>query len=67
MSANNGDVLRDLAIAGLGMANLPTFLHYEAINKGLCNLITWVSLDRVRYICGLPKNHGCPETYSKIH
>ncbi len=35
MSANNGDVLRDLAIAGLGMANLPTFLNYEAINKGL--------------------------------
>jgi DNA-binding transcriptional LysR family regulator len=35
MSANNGDVLRDLAISGLGMANLPTFLHYEAINKGL--------------------------------
>jgi len=35
MSANNGDVLRDLAIAGLGMANLPTFLMYEAINKGL--------------------------------
>lgn len=35
MSANNGDVLRDLAIAGLGMVSLPTFLHYEAINKGL--------------------------------
>ena len=25
MSANNGDVLRDLAIAGLGMVSLPTF------------------------------------------
>ena len=35
MSANNGDVLRDLAIAGLGMVSLPNFLHYEAINKGL--------------------------------
>ena len=35
MSANNGDVLRDLAVAGLGMVSLPTFLHYEAINKGL--------------------------------
>ena len=27
--------LRDLAVAGLGMVSLPTFLHYEAINKGL--------------------------------
>ncbi|NBW06267.1 MAG: LysR family transcriptional regulator, partial [Alphaproteobacteria bacterium] len=35
MTANNGDVLRDLAIAGLGMANLPAFLHYDAINRGL--------------------------------
>jgi DNA-binding transcriptional LysR family regulator len=35
MTANNGDVLRDLAIAGLGIANLPAFLHYEAINRGL--------------------------------
>ena len=34
MSANNGDVLRD-GNAGLGMVSLPTFLHYEAINKGL--------------------------------
>ena len=30
MSANNGDVLRDLAIAGLGMVH---FLHYEAITR----------------------------------
>ena len=49
MSANNGDVLRDLAIAGLGMVFLPTFLHYEAINKGLLKpLLTeyrWRSFD----------------------
>jgi DNA-binding transcriptional LysR family regulator len=35
MSANNGDVLRELAIAGHGMINLPQFLHYEAVNRGL--------------------------------
>ena len=35
MSANNGDVLRELAIAGHGMINLPLFLHYEALNRGL--------------------------------
>jgi DNA-binding transcriptional LysR family regulator len=49
MTANNGDVLRDLAISGLGMANLPTFLHYEAINKGLLTPVlpdyNWTEFD----------------------
>ena len=49
MSANNGDVLRELAIAGHGMINLPQFIHYEALNRGLlCPLFpeyTWDSFD----------------------
>jgi DNA-binding transcriptional LysR family regulator len=34
MRANNGDVLRDLAIAGHGVAILPTFIVYRAIEAG---------------------------------
>jgi len=49
MSANNGDVLRELAIAGHGMINLPRFLHYEAINRGLLRPLfpdyKWASFD----------------------
>ncbi|MDB0016541.1 LysR substrate-binding domain-containing protein, partial [Alphaproteobacteria bacterium] len=49
MSANNGDVLRDLAVAGLGMVLLPNFLHYESINKGLLQPLfpdyDWSSFD----------------------
>ena len=35
LSASNGDVLREAAIAGLGITCLPNFLHYDAINNGL--------------------------------
>jgi len=49
MSANNGDVLRELAIAGHGMINLPRFLHYEALNRGLLRPLfpdyIWASSD----------------------
>lgn len=49
MSANNGDVLRELAIAGHGMVNLPQFLHYEALNRGLLRPLfadyTWTNFD----------------------
>ena len=49
MSANNGDVLRELAIAGHGMINLPLFLHYEALNRGLLRPLftdyTWTNFD----------------------
>lgn len=34
LSATNGDVLRDAAIAGLGVVNLPSFLLYESVNAG---------------------------------
>ena len=34
LSSTNGDVLRDAAIAGLGVVNLPTFLLFEAIKDG---------------------------------
>lgn len=34
ISANNGDALRDLAIAGLGLALLPLFLVHEALSDG---------------------------------
>lgn len=34
MIANNGDFLRDCAIAGRGVTFLPTFLVYEAISQG---------------------------------
>ncbi|MDH3930662.1 MAG: substrate binding domain-containing protein, partial [Chromatiales bacterium] len=34
LRANNGDVLRDLAIAGHGVALLPTFIVFEAIAAG---------------------------------
>jgi DNA-binding transcriptional LysR family regulator len=32
--ANNGDVLRDAAIAGLGLVQLPTFIVQDAIEEG---------------------------------
>lgn len=35
LTASNGDVLREAAIAGLGITCLPDFLHYDAINNGL--------------------------------
>ena len=35
LAASNGDVLREAAIAGLGIICLPNFLHYDAINNGL--------------------------------
>lgn len=35
LRANNGDFLRDAATAGLGIILEPTFIVYEALNKGL--------------------------------
>ncbi|HEY5603871.1 MAG TPA: LysR family transcriptional regulator [Gammaproteobacteria bacterium] len=35
LRANNGDFLRDAAIAGLGLILEPTFIVYDAINQGL--------------------------------
>lgn len=34
LRANNGDVLRDFAVSGLGVAILPTFIVYRAIERG---------------------------------
>ncbi|MCI0505460.1 MAG: LysR family transcriptional regulator [Gammaproteobacteria bacterium] len=34
LRANNGDFLRDAAIAGLGVILEPTFIVYDAVNKG---------------------------------
>ena len=34
LSVNNGDVLRDAAVAGLGLVVLPTFLVGEAVATG---------------------------------
>ena len=34
VSANNGEAMRDMAIAGLGIALLPLFVAYEALRKG---------------------------------
>jgi len=34
-TASNGDVLREAAIAGLGITCMPNFLCYDAINNGL--------------------------------
>ena len=49
LSASNGDVLREAAIAGLGITCLPNFLHYDAINNGLLQPILpdyeWAELD----------------------
>ena len=47
MSANNGDVLRELAIAGHGMVNLPLFLHYEAVNRGLLSHCLLIILGQI--------------------
>lgn len=35
LEANNGDYLRDCAIAGLGLIRQPTFIVYRAIEEGL--------------------------------
>jgi DNA-binding transcriptional LysR family regulator len=35
LRANNGDFLRDAAIAGFGVIMAPTFIVYDAANKGL--------------------------------
>lgn len=49
LSASNGDVLREAAVSGLGIACLPNFLAYEAINAGLLTPILtdyeWARLD----------------------
>lgn len=34
LEANNGDYLRDAAIAGIGVVRLPTFIVYKAIESG---------------------------------
>ncbi len=34
ISANNGEAMRDMAIAGLGVALLPMFVAHEAIADG---------------------------------
>ena len=34
LGANNGDVLRDAAIAGLGVVMLPSFIAWEAVARG---------------------------------
>lgn len=34
ISANNGEAMRDMAIAGLGIALLPLFIAHEALQKG---------------------------------
>lgn len=34
VSANNGEAIRDMAIAGLGIALLPMFIAHEALRKG---------------------------------
>ena len=49
LTASNGDVLREAAIAGLGVGCLPNFLHYDAINNGLLRPVLadydWTRLD----------------------
>jgi DNA-binding transcriptional LysR family regulator len=49
LTASNGDVLREATIAGLGIACLPNFLHYDAINNGLLRPVLadydWTGLD----------------------
>lgn len=35
MIANNGDFLKDMAIAGHGIASLPTFISWKAIAAGI--------------------------------
>lgn len=35
LSANNGEAMRDMAIAGLGIALLPMFIAHEALKTGL--------------------------------
>jgi len=49
LTASNGDVLREAAIAGLGVGCLPNFLHYDAINNGLLRPVLadydWTGLD----------------------
>jgi DNA-binding transcriptional LysR family regulator len=39
LRANNGDVMRDAAIAGLGIALLPTFIAGAAIDEGVLTVI----------------------------
>jgi DNA-binding transcriptional LysR family regulator len=34
-SCNNGDVLREMAVAGCGLVFLPTFIIYQAVDEGL--------------------------------
>jgi DNA-binding transcriptional LysR family regulator len=49
LTASNGDVLREAAIAGLGITCLPSFLHYDAINNGLLRPVLsdydWTAFD----------------------
>ena len=49
LNANNGDFLRQAAIAGLGIILEPTFIVYDAISKGqlvpILNDYQWPSID----------------------
>lgn len=61
LSATNGDVLRDAAIAGLGVVNLPTFLLFEAINDGtLIPLMTDYDWSELHIFAVYPKTTILP-------
>ena len=67
LTASNGDVLREAAIAGLGITCLPSFLHYDAINNGLCGqycrTMTGRALMCLRYI---PRQRSCRSEHAPL-
>ena len=62
MSANSGDFLKDMAIAGHGVINLPTFLIWEALASGdLVRLLPDCSMTTIDAYAIYPMNRFLPK------
>ncbi len=62
MSANSGDFLKDMAIAGHGIVNLPTFLIWKALASGdLVRLLPDCSMTTIDAYAIYPMNRFLPK------
>lgn len=65
LRVNNGLVMRDAAVAGLGIALLPTFFVHEALRAGtLVEIDIGVEAEGAELFLAYPRDHGAS---AKIH
>lgn len=59
LRVNNGIVMRDAALAGLGLALLPTFFVYEEVRKGMLTIVDvgWPA-EGAELFLTYPRDHG---------